>query len=99
MLTPDEKRLYDVSQHLCCLSYEKEDHTQYFDMEVGAGPAAGFQVTKSVWSGPLNDINGFVGVLESCESIFVCFRGTTNIQNWYTNLQFTLKDYEFGGPD
>jgi len=55
------------------------------------GPTTGFVVTYTF--DDRLDTQGFVGYLPSDASIYVAFRGSSNIQNWITNLEVTKTKY------
>ena len=56
------------------------------------GPAQGFVVTQVI-SNPTYDVQGFIGYLPSDSSIYVAFRGSTDINGWYRTLQGKLSAY------
>jgi hypothetical protein len=54
--------------------------------------AAGFVVTKRI-SDPVTELEGFVGYLDSIESIFVSFRGTTTERNLEVDVMYDKVPY------
>lgn len=40
------------------------------------------------------DTEGFVGYLPSDSSIYVVFRGSSNIENWMTNMDISKTEYD-----
>lgn len=55
---------------------------------------SGFVVTSVIYSGKVDDTEGFVGVLPSDNSIYVSFRGSSDMQNWITNLSTIRTNYK-----
>ena len=53
------------------------------------GVLSGFQPTYVIYSGIVDDTEGLVGYLPSDSSIYISFRGSSDIQNWLTNLSTT----------
>lgn len=56
------------------------------------GPTAGFVYTATLVD-KKSDIEGFVGYLPSDKSIYVAFRGSSDVRNWVTNLDAWKTDY------
>jgi hypothetical protein len=40
------------------------------------------------------DVEGFIGYLPSNNSIYVVFKGSTSIKNWFTNLDGVKASYK-----
>jgi len=57
------------------------------------GNLSGFVPTYVIYSGVAEDTEGFVGYLPSDSSIYVTFRGSSDIQNWITNLSYAKTPY------
>ncbi len=55
------------------------------------GPTVGFVATKVIYD-TLSETQGYVGYLPSDKSIYVAFRGSSNIPNWISDLD-ALKVY------
>lgn len=56
------------------------------------GPSLGFVPIANIQD-PKTDTNGYVGYLDSQETIFVVFRGSSSLANWYTNLDLITVPY------
>jgi len=66
-------------------------HKEYMD-HVYAGAAAGFIPTLTIYN-PSKDVEGYIGYLPSDKSIYVVFRGSVSITNWFTNLDTDKSPY------
>lgn len=55
-------------------------------------PVTGFQVT-SVINDPVLETAGYIGYLPSDNSIYVVFRGSSNIPNWLSDFDTTKTPY------
>lgn len=42
-----------------------------------------------------NDMQGYIGVMESQRSLFVVFRGSKSVQNWIDDLDIAMADYPY----
>jgi hypothetical protein len=58
-----------------------------------SGVLSGFKPTYVIYSGIVDDTEGLVGILPSDASIYISFRGSSNIQNWITNLSTSKTAY------
>lgn len=56
------------------------------------GSLQGFKVTKNLHG--FYDVEGFIGYLPSDKTIYVSFRGSSDIQNWIANLEVKKEDYK-----
>jgi pimeloyl-ACP methyl ester carboxylesterase len=52
-------------------------------------------LTYTIYRGGLSGIAGFVGVDRARQEVVVSVRGSNNILNWITNIQFGLEDCDF----
>jgi len=57
-------------------------------------PNTGFVTTYSIYN-KNQDVHGFVGYNPNQEAIVVAYRGTSDPQNWITNLDAILTDYSY----
>lgn len=64
----------------------------YKTMQISTGLASDFEV-KSVLYDWLTDLQGFIGILPSQESINVIIRGTSSVKNWIDDFQIRLVSY------
>ena len=55
--------------------------------------ASGFVATKQ-FRDLITDSFGYIGYMPDNQTIYVVFRGSSNIQNWITNIDFTQTYYE-----
>lgn len=78
----------EINAWLSAAAYcEKKDYpTREFQ-----GPTSGFVYTSTISN--VDGTQGYIGYLPSEETIYVAYRGSSNIRNWVTNLQFTQIDY------
>ena len=56
------------------------------------GALAGFTLTQRLFEAK-TDTNGFVGALPSAKTVFVVFRGSSDIRNWLSDFDFRLSGY------
>lgn len=63
-----------------------------YDSHEFSGLLDGFVLTRSLKG--TYDVEGFVGYLPSDKTIYVAFRGSSDIQNWIADLEVTFMDYE-----
>jgi hypothetical protein len=66
--------------------------TNYMDHNF-IGPTEGFVPVAHI-ADNATDTHGYVGYLESQKKIFVVFRGSSSMANWYTNLDLRTIPYE-----
>lgn len=59
--------------------------------------ARDFVVTNEFAVGKDGSITGFVGYQPSTSAIWVSFRGSSDLENWITNLDFIRRSYRLGG--
>jgi hypothetical protein len=79
-----------ASLHLSSLAYcgiGKYLNLQY------TGDLQGFVATKVIYSGLIDDTEGFIGYLPSTKSIYVVFRGSSDIQDFVTDLGIIRVDW------
>jgi hypothetical protein len=79
-----------ASLHLSALAYcgiGKYLNLQY------TGDLQGFVATKVIYSGLIDDTEGFIGYLPSTKSIYVVFRGSSNIQDFVTDIGIIRVDW------
>ena len=57
-----------------------------------AGPASGFIVNETLYD-PDTDIEGFIGILESTETIYVVLRGSSSALNWLDDFELRMTPY------
>jgi hypothetical protein len=79
----------NISLWLATATYCGKDNYQ---SRTFIGPTTGFVVTDVI-SPFLSDIEGFVGYLPSDSSIYVAFRGTSDIRNWIVDFRTLKTDY------
>lgn len=63
-----------------------------YDQMVLTGPCTGFIVKKKM-SDTKTDLQGFIGVLPSDNTIYVVFRGSDSARNWIYDAEFIQVDY------
>jgi len=64
----------------------------YNKMNIG-GPASDFEV-KSILYDRLTDVQGYIGILPSQNTINILIRGTSSVINWVDDFQINLVPYE-----
>ena len=64
---------------------------QYDKMQIG-GPASGFVVNETLYDRD-TDVEGFTGVLESAETIYVVLRGSSSVLNWLDDFELRMTSY------
>jgi hypothetical protein len=57
-----------------------------------AGPAEDFQYYETLYDKP-TDLQGYVGVIQPTNQIYVVFRGSTSTRNWLDNAEIMLTSY------
>ena len=64
---------------------------KYNQMQI-AGPASGFIVNDTLYD-PDTDVEGFTGILESSETIYVVLRGSSSVLNWVDDFELRMTSY------
>jgi len=80
-----------ASLHLSQLAYCGQGKTLNLKY---TGVLTGFVATKTIYGGVLDDTEGFIGYLPSNKSIYVVFRGTTDIQDAITDIGIIREDWK-----
>jgi len=64
----------------------------YMDMKLG-GAADGF-IVKNILYDKITDLQGYIGILPSTQTIYVTFRGSSSLLNWIDNLKIKKIPYD-----
>lgn len=65
----------------------------YKTLQISGGYASDFEV-KSILYDQMTDLQGFIGILPSQESINVVIRGTSSVKNWIDDFEIRLVPYK-----
>jgi hypothetical protein len=84
-----EQEQINVCVWLSGASYCSKD--EYSTMNIG-GPASGF-VYKDTLHDLKTDLQGYIGILENTQSIYVVLRGSSSIMNWLDDFEVKLVPY------
>uniref|UniRef100_A0A6C0DV16 Fungal lipase-type domain-containing protein n=1 Tax=viral metagenome TaxID=1070528 RepID=A0A6C0DV16_9ZZZZ len=58
-----------------------------------SGPATNF-IVENVLYEPKTDLQGYIGILKSTNTIYIVFRGSSSKLNWMADFEFTKREYD-----